>query len=326
MAATPVLSTGAHGSHAAARALPAAPATTSGAATVDTAALLALDCDRLDGREAATLGAIPAPRIVLLHGSLPIVTMEPFAQFLIGMGYPEAALRDPDDGSLTHSSFADSRRLAGTLAWHYEHDGLRPMLIGHSQGGMLVMRTLHEFAGTFGHDIEVVDPVSGAGTSRTHIRDPYSGADRPVVGLMLSFASAIATGKLARVLLGQWTMLDKLRKVPDSVVEFTGFAIAWDPIAGTLATADPYTATGTSRVRNVLLPARYSHIGVPLTEHLAAQAQTRAFIVAWRPDAPPPLPEGVDTRNLELAADLWYSIRRHWCLEGQRRLAVGGPR
>ena len=39
--------------------------------------------------------------------------MEPFAEFLIGMGYPEAALRDPYDGSLTRSSFADSELLAG---------------------------------------------------------------------------------------------------------------------------------------------------------------------------------------------------------------------
>ena len=31
-----------------------------------------------------------------------------------------------------------------------------------------------------------------------------------------------------------------------------------------------------------------------------------------------------DVRNLELAADLWYSIRRHWCLEGQRRTDAPG--
>jgi hypothetical protein len=37
--------------------------------------------------------------------------------------------------------------------------------------------------------------------------------------------------------------------------------------------------------------------------------------VAGRAPTPPP---DADVRNLELAADLWYSIRRHWCLEGQR--------
>lgn len=311
LVAAPALAAGAHGS------LP-----------TNTAALLALDCERLDRLEApAALAGMPAPRIVLLHGSIPIVTMEPFAQFLIGMGYPEASLRDPADGSLTRSSFGASARLAGMLAWYYEHDGMRPMLVGHSQGGMLVLRTLHELAGAFNAEIPVVDPVTGDVLPRTTIRDPYTGVERPVVGIEVAFAAAIATGKLARVLLGQWTMLDKLRKVPDTALEFTGFAIAWDPIAGTLAEDEPYVATGTSRVRSVLLPSRYSHIGAPITEHLPGQPETRAFVLAWRPDAaPPPLPEGVDVRNLELAADLWYSIRHHWCTEGQRRLraAAGG--
>ena len=31
--------------------------------------------------------------------------------------------------------------------------------------------------------------------------------------------------------------------------------------------------------------------------------------------------ERIAARNLELAADLWYSIRRHWCIEGQRAQA-----
>lgn len=285
------------------------------------AALLALDCDRLGNGEATVvLAGMPAPRIVLLHGSIPVVTMEPFARFLIAMGYPESSLRDPLDGSLTRSSFGDSAHVAGMLAWHYEHDGLRPMLIGHSQGGMLVVRTLHALAGAFDPAVALVDPATGATLPRTVIRDPVTGIERPVVGLTLAFAAAIATGKLARVLLGQWTMLPLLRKVPDTALEFTGFAIAWDPIAGTLAEDEPYLATGTSHVRNVLLPARYSHIGAPLMAHLAAQPATRAYILAWRPDAPPALPEGVDVRNLELAADLWHSIRRHWCVEGQRRL------
>src|SRR5262245_20519058 len=178
------------------------------------------------------MAGMPAPRIVNLHGSVPIVTMEPFAEFLIGMGYPESSLRDPYDGSLTQSSFADSEKLAGALAWYYERDGMRPMLVGHSQGGMMVVRTLHELAGGFSDEVAVFDPVTRTPLSRTSIRDPYTGAQRPVVGVEVAFAAAIATGKLPRILLGQWTMLPKLRKVPDTAVEFTGFAIAWDPIAG----------------------------------------------------------------------------------------------
>ena len=119
---------------------------------------------------------LPAPRMVNLHGSVPIITMEPFAEFLIGMGYPEAALRDPYDGSLTRSSFADSEALAGSLAWYYEHDAMRPMLIGHSQGGMMVMRVLHELAGGFRDAIAVVDPATRTALARTTLPRPLHAA------------------------------------------------------------------------------------------------------------------------------------------------------
>ena len=62
--------------------------------------------------------AVPAPRIILLQGSFAPVTMEPFAQFLIAMGYPEDRIRNPRDGAYSSSSFGDSRQLAGTLAWY----------------------------------------------------------------------------------------------------------------------------------------------------------------------------------------------------------------
>jgi hypothetical protein len=279
----------------------------------------ALDCDALAGVDAATvMQGLPAPRILAFHGSVPVVTMEPFAEFLVGMGYPEAALRDPYDGSLTRSSFADSEALAGTIAWYYEHDGMRPMLVGHSQGGMMVMRVLHELAGGFHDSIAVVDPATRTALPRTTFRDPYTGGERAVVGAQVAFASAIATGTLPRLLLGQWTMIPKLRKVPDSALEFTGFAIAFDPIAGNLGDPEPYVPIGSCAVRNVVLPAEYSHIGAPAMEHLARQPSTRAWIVAWTPGSTAPAPADADVRNLELAADLWYSIRRHWCIEGQR--------
>jgi hypothetical protein len=297
-------------------------------APATTTQLLAIDCDRLaDGTDRAWMQDMPAPRIINLHGSVPIITMAPFAQFLIAMGYPESALRDPRDGALTTSGFTSSEELAGTVAWHYERDGLRPMLIGHSQGGMRVIRTLHELAGEFRAEIHVFDPVAGAPQPRTAIEDPVAGRRQPVVGLRVPFAAAIATGQLARVLLGQWDMIPRLRRIPDSAEEFTGFAIPWDPLAGTGPSPEPYVATGTAVVRNVLLPASYTHIGIPATEHLAAQPATRAWIDAYRPgDEPPALPRSpdIDTRNLLHAADLWYSIRRTWCREGQRALGAPG--
>jgi hypothetical protein len=283
--------------------------------------LAALDCARISPTDVAeVLSGAPAPRIIALHGSVPIVTMEPFAEFLVAMGYPDERVRNPVDGARTYRSFVDSRRLAGEIAWHYERDGVMPILIGHSQGGMVVIKVLHDLAGTAAQSIPVWNPARAEPESRTAIVDPRDGRTRPVVGLKLDFAAALATGSLPRILLGQWGVLPLLRDVPDSVVEFTGFAIPWDPIAGTGPTPAGFHATGTARVRNVVLPAGYSHIGLPSTAHLARQPETRGWIDAWHPDAAPEQPKDVDVTNLLHAADLWYSVKRHWC-EGAQAFA-----
>jgi len=121
-------------------------------------------------------------------------------------------------------------------------------------------------------------------------------------------------------------MLSRLRRIPDATEAFTGFTIAWDPIAGNGGEVEVYAATGRAEVRNVLLPAATSHIGAPLVEQLAADPVTRQAIIDWRPgDSTPPLPTGAsDNRNLLQAAELWFSIRKHWCVEGQRWQRVRG--
>jgi len=294
--------------------------------------ILALDPTRISGQDVRdVLARAPTPRIILLSGSLPFVTMEPFARFLVAMGYPEASVRDPANGDWSYSGYMDSTDLAGTLAWYYERDGMMPMLIGHSRGGMLVLRTLHELAGAFGPTIRVRNPITGETLQRSDVIDPEDGRARPVVGLKVPYAAALATGKLPRVLLGEWTMLGKLRVVPDTVDEFTGFLIEWDPIAGSFPGAEPYAASGTARVRTVTLPSSYSHIGLPRTLDLAANPVTRAWIDAYAPGSIVTMPEddpGIDTTNLLHAADIWYSVKKHWCLEAQRlvraRIAASG--
>ena len=286
------------------------------------ARILALDCKRLsaaDVREA--LSQAPAPRVILLQGSLAFVTMQPFGEFLVAMGYPEERIRNPRDGSLSHGSFGGSETLAGTLAWHYEREGTVPVLIGHSHGGMLVVRTLHELAGAFNQAIPVWNPLTDEALPRTTFVDPATGKARPVLGLKVAYASAIATGKLPRLLLLEWTMLPKLRRIPDTAVDFTGFSIAFDPIAFDFGGSDPYVATGAARVRNVPLPASYSHIGIPQTQHLAANPVTRAWIDAYAPGADlPALPVDADTANLLHAADIWFSLKQNWCVEARRSL------
>ncbi len=285
--------------------------------------VLALSPDHISEADVRdTLARVDAPRVVLLEGSVAFVSMQPFAEFLIAMGYPEERLRDPRDGSLSRTSHDDSERLAGEIGWYYERDSMMPMLIGHSQGGMLVIRTLYELAGEFHQAIPVFDPAAGHTLDRTTIQDPLTGATRPVVGLKVGYAAALATGKLPRVLLGQWSMLSRLRVIPDTVEDFTGFTIPGDIIAGNLFGDESYKAHGAANVRNVTLPSSYSHIRLPVTQHLAQQAATRAWIAAYRPDAPkePPPDPGIDATNLVHAADVWFSVKKHWCIEAQRAI------
>lgn len=108
--------------------------------------ILALDPERIseaDVKDVLRLG--PTPRIMLLHGGIyPVhLSMTSFGNFLVGMGYPEDKIRDPRSGDWSYSPYADAERLAGIVAWFYERDGMPPMMIGHSQGGMQAIKVLH---------------------------------------------------------------------------------------------------------------------------------------------------------------------------------------
>jgi len=283
--------------------------------------LLALDAERISERDVwEVLARVPAPRIINLEGSLPVVTMASFAEFLVAMGYPEERIRGPG-GTLSYTSSVDARRLAGTLAWYYEREGMMPMLIGHSQGGMVAIRVLYELAGEFGDSIPVWNPLSGAAEARTTIVDPRTGVERPVVGLTIPYVVALATGKLPRILLGQWTMVARLRNIPDTAEEFTGFSLEWDPIAGNFGSAEPYRAIGSARIRNVILPPKASHLSLPLAKELALDPVARDWIDRYVPGpGTASLPSGAlaELPNLLHAADIWYSVKKHWCLEAQR--------
>jgi hypothetical protein len=282
------------------------------------AAVAVLDCDRLSPRDIHdTLAAAPAPRIIAISGSFDLVTMDSFARFLVAMGYPAERIKNPADGEWSYRSSQSSAAVAGMIAWHYERDGLVPLLIGYSGGGMLVVRTLHELAGAFAQHVAVVNARTGETLPRDTIVDPESGRTRPALGLEVPYACVLATGSLPRLLLGQWTMLGKLHEVPDTVDEFTAYVIEWDAIAGTFPGSTRYAATGSAHVRNVTLPAAYRHADLPRTEHLAADPVTRAWVDAYRPDAIAPLPDG-DTTNLLHAADIWHSVASHWCREAKR--------
>jgi hypothetical protein len=287
--------------------------------------ILTLDPEQVsDADVRQVLAAGPTPRIVNLHGGIyPVhLVMDSFARFLVGMGYPEAKIRHPGDGRRSHSPYESSLEIAGLLAWYYENEGLMPMLVGHSQGGIQLVKVLYVLAGKADARVQVWDPMQNQALPRTTLVDPYTGLERPAVGLKVGYAAVVGAGGAALLLPNQWEMAGKLQQIPDSVDDFTGFAlevdlIAWD-LPGAMAR---YRPLGTARVRNVPLPAGYSHVFVAATSHLARDPALRAWINAYAPGTQAPLPADDNaTTNLLFAADVWYSIKKHWVLQAQKAI------
>lgn len=287
--------------------------------------ILALDPDHISDYDVRlTLAAGPTPRIILVHASIyPVyLIMSSFATFLEGMGYPGEKLRDPADGAYSQSPYGSSERLAGEIAWYYEHDGVRPMIVGHSQGGMQAIKVLYTLAGAFERKVAVWNAATDAAEDRFSIVDPLDGSKRPVVGLSVTYATAVGAGGAAFMLPNQWDMLLRLRTIPDTVDDFTGFAIQGDMIAWTFpatTAVSQYRRGGAATVRNVVLPMTYNHITVPITHALAADPKARAWINAYVPGTAeePQVPADVRGLNILWAADVWFSIKKHWCLEAQ---------
>jgi alpha-beta hydrolase superfamily lysophospholipase len=295
--------------------------------------VFALDPERVSDADVRTvLAAGPTPRIVNLHGGIyPVhLVMESFAQFLISMGYPEAKIRHPGDGRLSHSPYENSAQIAGVIAWYYERDGLRPLIVGHSQGGIQAVKVLHEFAGDYGDAVRVWNPLTDRGEDRTTILDPITGRERPVVGLKVGYASAVGAGGAALLLPNQWSMAGRLRTIPDTVEDFTGYSLGVDLIAWDLPGAGgTYRASGTAKVRNVELPAGYSHVTVAAVAELAEDPAMREWLNSYVPGRTDGFPANAKSvSNALWAGDVWYSIKKHWVLEAQRFLraknAAGG--
>jgi len=288
--------------------------------------ILALDPEHISESDVrSTLAAGPTPQIILLHGSIypSHLLMTSFATFLEGMGYPGAKLREPFDSAHSQSPYGSSDRLAGQIAWYYERDGARPLIIGHSQGGMQAIKVLYQLAGAFAPKLAVWNAATDRRESRFTIIDPLNGAERPVVGLSVAYAAAVGAGGAAFLLPNQWDMFFRLRRIPNTFDEFTGFAIQGDLVAWDfpgLFDMSQYRRGNLAKVRNVVLPITYNHIMVPMTHRLAVDPRTRAWINAYVPSTidEPTVPAEVSGYNILWAADVWFSIKKHWCLEAQR--------
>ncbi|MCC6822039.1 MAG: hypothetical protein V9H26_20465 [Verrucomicrobiota bacterium] len=296
------------------------------------AKILALDPENVSQAEiSGVLAQVSAPRIINIHGGiLPRhANMNSFSEFLIGMGYPAASIRHPNDGSYTFGYYDKSDMIAGVIAAYYESDGLRPMMVGFSQGGFQAMRVLHKLAGDSVDRLSVWNPLTGLSEERYEITDPLTGKPRPVVGLQISYACVAVAGGLGRWLPNQWDMNEKLRKIPDSVEEFTGFQKGLDPLGGDYlgyGAANDYKATGKAIVRNLRLPSAYGHASIPDTRHLAKDPAIRDWLSHYRPTESPTATLQLDVKfdadstHILWAAEVWYCIKKHWVLELQRKI------
>ena len=289
--------------------------------------ILDLDPDRVTGAQVrGILARAPAPQIIAIHGGiLPIKAgMNSLAEFLVAMGYPESSLRNPATGDVAYGYYFDSDRLAGAVAWYTERDGLRPMLVGHSQGGIQVMRVLHKLAGEYPAPLRVWNPETQKTEPRSTIWDPVTRERLPIDRVQVCYAAVAAAGGAARFLPNEWDMNRRLRKVPNSVIDFTGFHKEFDPWGGDYlgyGSANEYQATGTARVENIRLPSSGAHWTIPYAGALLENPEALERIQNYRSAPGPDFEDNEEPSTREaFATVVWYEVKRHWVLELQRLL------
>ena len=285
--------------------------------------ILAMDAGNVSQADVRNvLAKGPTPRIILMHGGIfPVhLAMESFGRFLAEMGYPEAKMRDPVDGTWSHSPYEDAERLAGIVAWYYEKDGMPPMIIGHSQGGMQAVKILHVLNGDYARSVPVWNPMIDFPEDRDYIVDPLTRRKQPVVGMRIAYVSAIGAGGAAFILPNQWSLMGKLRTSPETVEEFVGYSIDVDFWAWTVPGVDAtrkFSNGGKAQVRNVTLPAGISHVVAPVSGDIPENPAWRAWIEAYSPASNASPPAG-SPDNIGWAADVWWTVKKYWVLEAQR--------
>jgi pimeloyl-ACP methyl ester carboxylesterase len=287
--------------------------------------ILALNPERVTDFDVRhTLAGAPAPHIINIHGGIATVIprMASFSKFLIGLGYPEKATRNPGNGDYSISCYEDAEMFAGIIAWHYEHEGMQPMMIGHSQGAMQAVKTLKLLTGQTAKQLTVWSPLTWEPEERTEITDPLTKKLRPVVGLGVSYVAGLGGGGATRLLPNQWDMMFSLRSIPNAVEEFTGFYLGFDFLGGDclgFGSANHYRSLGRANVRNLQLPIYYSHGRTPDLERLLSNPRAIEWINNYVPGSNPTDPEDIgDVKGIIFGADVWKSVKRHWVIELQR--------
>jgi hypothetical protein len=287
--------------------------------------ILALDPKKVTAADVRdTLSKAPAPRVFTIRGGIyPVyLAMESFGAFLMGMGYPEDRILTPHQHDWSLSPYQSADEVAGLIAWCYEHEGVRPTILGHSQGGIQAVKVLHVYAGDWASELHPYNPLTSQFEARTTIVDPLTGRERPVLGFRMGVVQTVGTGGWALILPNHWMVVDRVRTIPDTVEEFVGYRIGldlWALDSPALDEVKAFHANGTAVVRNVWLPDDYKHVMVPATRDLATNPAMRAWLDDFVPDNPSqaPLPQG-PSDNVMFAANVWYELKKHWAIEAQR--------
>jgi hypothetical protein len=202
---------------------------------------------------------------------------------------------------------------------------MRPMMLGHSLGGIQVVKVLYNLADVSSNKPALWNPLTAKAEARHEITDPLTGKACSLASCQVSYASAVGAGGMARTLPYQWEMKSKLRNIPDTVEEFTGFYIGMDFWGGDFlgyGSANLFHPSGKARVRNVRLPTSYSHATVPDTKVILTSQTMKDWVSNYTPTNTPSLKAQDFKSNTHIlwAADVWYSIKKHWVLELQRRI------
>ena len=134
-------------------------------------------------------------------------------------------------------------------------------------------------------------------------------------------AKLVRSAALAAVALAAWRFLSPPAEAPlgNTPQPASEKAVANLPPVQTPTTAGP------DRVapdwQSVQSRPGASQRAAPGADPLLEDPVLREWIDAWRPDGHQPSPAG-DTANLIHAADIWHSVKRHWCAQARRLLAV----
>ncbi|MCA9396583.1 MAG: hypothetical protein KC649_05375 [Candidatus Omnitrophica bacterium] len=283
-----------------------------------------LDKMRLTRRDLSeVLSSYPAPRIFGIGGGVYTahILMEDLAEFLTGMGYPAESVYHPDDGKFAVSSYSDPEKIAGETLFYYQYEGVRPVYIGHSLGGVQAIKTAHFFSGNFGHKkVKIFDPIAGRYSNQKDFVSPLSGEHVSFSSLKpIAHLIAVGSGGISRVFPSQWSMGERVKQVPDSVLRMTGIHLEGDWLGNDFLTGkeqNEYQSLGSARVENFYLPPGHNHVTLIRTKHLLEHPEVREWIDSYNPHTFTAIPEGLpgNTDNILLAAELWHILKEEWYL------------